>query len=46
MMIFNHIQRLLKDGELPYISHEHPPVTTVEDARAKVPHLTEVAQSV
>jgi len=39
-MTFNHIQQLLKDGGLPYTLHTHPPVTTVEDARAKVPHLT------
>jgi Cys-tRNA(Pro)/Cys-tRNA(Cys) deacylase len=39
-MTFNHIQRLLEDGGFPYTLHEHSPVTTVEDARAKVPHLT------
>lgn len=39
-MTFNYILSLLEDGGLPYTLHEHPPVTTVEDARAKVPHLT------
>lgn len=39
-MAFNHIQSLLEDGGLPYTLHKHHPVTTIEDAKAKVPHLT------
>ena len=39
-MAYDHILSLLKDSGLPYTLHDHPPVTTIEDARAKVPHLT------
>ena len=39
-MTFNYIQKLLKTSGLPYTLHKHQAVTTVEDARAKVPHLT------
>lgn len=39
-MAFDYIQNLLKTSGLPYSLHEHPSVTTIEDARAKVPHLT------
>lgn len=40
LMTFSHIQRLLKDSGRTYTLHEHSPVTTVEDARIKVLHLT------
>ena len=39
-MAYNHIQTLLTHSGVPYTLHDHPPVTTIEDARAKVPHLT------
>ncbi len=39
-MAFTIIQNLLEDGGRPYTLHKHLPVTTVEDARIKVPHLT------
>lgn len=39
-MAYNHILGFLKKSGLPYTLHDHPPVTTIEDARSKVPHLT------
>jgi len=39
-MTFNYIHNLLKASGLPYTLHKHQSVITVEDARAKVPHLT------
>jgi len=39
-MVFTYIQSLLEKGGLPYTLHKHLPVITVEDAKVKVPHLT------
>ena len=39
-MAFDIVQSLLSQCGAPFHLHNHVPVTTVEDARLKVPHLT------
>lgn len=39
-MAFDIIQTLLASSAVPFRLHRHVPVTTVEDAGLKVPHLT------
>ncbi|MGI9289027.1 MAG: aminoacyl-tRNA deacylase [Pseudomonadales bacterium] len=37
---FDQVERLLKDAAVTYQIHSHIPVSTIDDARQKVPHLT------
>ncbi len=40
-MIFEQIEGLLKAANITYSIHDHEPVTTIDDAEQKVPHLTQ-----
>jgi Cys-tRNA(Pro)/Cys-tRNA(Cys) deacylase len=39
-MIYQHIVQLLENSGAAYRMHRHEPVTTIDEARRKVPHLT------
>ncbi len=39
-MIFDKVREMLDNSGFDYKIHSHEPVTTVEEAREKVPHLT------
>lgn len=39
-MVFEKIQSLLESSGSQFTLHPHPPVSTIEDAEEKVPHLT------
>lgn len=38
--VFDQVEQLLKGAAVEYHIHQHIPVTTIEDAQQKVPHLT------
>ena len=39
-MVYTKVIEMLKESGFPYTVHEHTPVTTVDEAHQKVPHLT------
>ena len=39
-MIYAKVIQLLEQSGATFHIHEHPPVTTIDEARQKVPHLT------
>jgi len=39
-MIYHNVIHMLEQSGAAFHIHEHPPVTTIEEARQKVPHLT------
>ncbi len=41
MVVFDQVEQLLKGSAVDYQIHNHVPVTTIEDAQQKVPHLTQ-----
>jgi len=39
-MVYTNVIKMLEGSGFPYTVHEHTPVTTVDEAHQKVPHLT------
>ena len=39
-MLYNHVVDMLNASGFPFKVHAHQPICTIEEARAKVPHLT------
>lgn len=39
-MVYTKVIEMLEKSEFPFCVHEHTPVTTIDEARHRVPHLT------